>query len=149
MRSFSSYGYCWGYRNSGKTYYFRDVILSAMASHNIKAPRHWPLWGEFTGEFPQKGPVMRKMFPFNDVIMFPQLYSTYYGWHANRSHMFIPSISTNYLRFTNGCFTHWSSVNLSRLPSISNAVPQHIVAMWYGRHFANEADKFSYLKRSS
>ena len=38
---------------------------------NIKAPRHWPLCGEFTGPVnsPHKGPVTRKMFPFDDVIM--------------------------------------------------------------------------------
>ena len=39
---------------------------------NIKAPRHWPLCGEFTGDrwIPRtKGPVTRKMFPFDDVIM--------------------------------------------------------------------------------
>ena len=39
---------------------------------NIKAPRHWPLWGEFTGDrwTPcTKGQVTRKMFPFDDVIM--------------------------------------------------------------------------------
>ena len=33
---------------------------------SIKAPRHRPLWGEFTGD---KGPVTRKMFPSDDVIM--------------------------------------------------------------------------------
>ena len=62
-----------------------DVIISAMASkicawlfaqlsvqaqikENIKAPRHWPLWGE-SGGFPHEGPVTPKMFPFDDAIM--------------------------------------------------------------------------------
>ena len=36
---------------------------------NIKAPRHWPLCGEVTGEFSHKGPVTRKMFPIDDVII--------------------------------------------------------------------------------
>ena len=39
---------------------------------DIKAPRHWPLCGEFTGDRwipPHKWPVTRKMFPFDDVIM--------------------------------------------------------------------------------
>ena len=31
----------------------------------IKAQRHWPLWGDS----PHKGPVTRKMYPFDDVIM--------------------------------------------------------------------------------
>ena len=38
----------------------------------IKAPRHWPLWGEFScspGNSPQKGTVTQKMFSFADVIM--------------------------------------------------------------------------------
>ena len=37
---------------------------------NIKVQRHWPLWGES----PHKGPVTRKIFPFDDVIInFPKL----------------------------------------------------------------------------
>ena len=38
---------------------------------NIKAPSHWPLCGEFTGDWwiPHKRPVTRKKFPFDDVIM--------------------------------------------------------------------------------
>ena len=41
---------------------------------NIKAPRYWPLCGEFTGDrgpvkSPHKLPVTRNMFPFDDVIM--------------------------------------------------------------------------------
>ena len=26
-------------------------IVQAQANENIKAPRHWPLWGEFTGDW--------------------------------------------------------------------------------------------------
>ena len=60
--------------------YYSDVTMSAMASQkftqtfvqaqikeNIKAPRHWPLWGEFTADrwIPRKkGHLTRKMFPF-------------------------------------------------------------------------------------
>ena len=47
-------------------------IYSGADQRNFKAPRHWPLWGEFTGNRwipPQKGPVTRKMSPFGDVIM--------------------------------------------------------------------------------
>ena len=57
-------------RRSSDPYHYSDVIMSAIASQitsltlvcstniqiqikeNIKAPRHWPLCGEFTGEFP-------------------------------------------------------------------------------------------------
>ena len=47
-------------------------IYQAQIKENIKAPRHWPLCGEFTGGRripPHKWPVTRKMFPFDDVIM--------------------------------------------------------------------------------
>ena len=43
-------------------------LFKAQINENIKAPCHWPLWGEFTGD-PHKGPVTRKMFPFDDVIL--------------------------------------------------------------------------------
>ena len=38
---------------------------------NIKAPRHWLCAGNWPGPVnsPHKGPVTRKMFPFDDVIM--------------------------------------------------------------------------------
>ena len=55
------------YNYNESTCYYSDVIMGAMAAQitsliiftqpfiqaqineNIKAPRHWPLWGEFTG----------------------------------------------------------------------------------------------------
>ena len=45
--------------------------LQTQIKENIKAPRHWPLCGEFTGAVnsPHKGPVTRKLFPFDDVVM--------------------------------------------------------------------------------
>ena len=65
-------------------WHYSDVIMGAIASQitsltivystvysgadqiNIKAPRHWALCGEFTGD---KGPVTRKIFPFDEVLM--------------------------------------------------------------------------------
>ena len=50
---------------------FTQAVIQAQIKENIKAPRHWPWWGEFTGDrwIPRtKGPVTRKMFPFDDVI---------------------------------------------------------------------------------
>ena len=43
---------------------------------NMKAPRHWPLWGEFTGNrwFPAEMASNAEMFPFDDVIMILCLY---------------------------------------------------------------------------
>ena len=45
---------------------FTQPFIRVQIKGNIKAPRHWPLWGEFTGD---KWPVTRKMFPFDDVII--------------------------------------------------------------------------------
>ena len=47
-------------------------FIQAQIKENIKAPRHWLLCGEFTGDRwipPHKRPVTRKMFPSDDVIM--------------------------------------------------------------------------------
>ena len=67
--------------------HYSDVIMSVMASQissltivyssviqvqikeYIKAPRHCLLFGEFTVDRGHKGPVTRKMFPFDDVII--------------------------------------------------------------------------------
>ena len=51
---------------------FAQLLVYAQINKNIKAPRHWPLCVEFTdGRWitHTKGPVTRKMFPFDDVIM--------------------------------------------------------------------------------
>ena len=45
-------------------------FVQAQIKENIKVPRHWP--GEFYASpvnSPHKGPVTRKIFPFDDVIM--------------------------------------------------------------------------------
>ena len=47
-------------------------FVQARIKENTNAPRHWPLWGESTGDRwnpPHKRPITRKMFPFDDVIM--------------------------------------------------------------------------------
>ena len=54
-----------------------STVYSAQIKENIKAPRHWPMCGELTGDWwlvnsPHKGPVTGNMFPFDDVIMNPQ-----------------------------------------------------------------------------
>ena len=45
---------------------FTQPFIQPLMNENIKAPRHWPLWGELNS--PHKGTVARKMFPFDDVI---------------------------------------------------------------------------------
>ena len=49
---------------------FTQLLVQARIKDNIKAPRHWPLRGECTGD--QWVPLtkgLRKMFPFDDVIV--------------------------------------------------------------------------------
>ena len=58
--------------NSPASRKFAQPFVQAQIKENIKAPRHWPLWGEFTGHRwirLSKGQWTRKMFPFDDVIM--------------------------------------------------------------------------------
>ena len=46
---------------------FSQPFIQAQVKENIKAPRAGN--SPVTGEFPHKWPVMRKMFPLDDVIM--------------------------------------------------------------------------------
>ena len=63
----------YGVPNAGVSIFCLTVISGADL-RNIKAPRHWPLWVEYTGdrwpvESPHKGPVTRQILPFCDIIM--------------------------------------------------------------------------------
>ena len=42
-----------------------SIVYSGADQENIKAPRHWPLCGEFIKQMISNG----EMFPFNDVII--------------------------------------------------------------------------------
>ena len=42
-------------------------IVQVQIKENVIAPRHWPSWRESTGH---KGPNTRKMFTFDDLIMY-------------------------------------------------------------------------------
>ena len=75
---------------------FAQPFVGEQTKENIKAPNHWPYWGETSGDrgIPFKRPVTRKMFPFDDAIMFSakndsvtvvpcanfQTYSSDFGW---------------------------------------------------------------------
>ena len=51
---------------------FTQPFIQMQIKEYIKAPRHWPLCGEFHQrpvKSRHKWPVARKMFPFDDVIM--------------------------------------------------------------------------------
>ena len=51
---------------SPASWLFTQPFVQAQIKENIKAPRHWLL---STVNSPHKGPVTRKMFPVDDVIM--------------------------------------------------------------------------------
>ena len=46
-----------------------STVYQAQIKENIKTPHHWPLCGNSPVNSPHKWPVTRKMFPFDDVIM--------------------------------------------------------------------------------
>ena len=48
-----------------------STFIQAQIKENIKVPRHWLCEGihRWPVNSPHKGPVMWKMFPFDDVIM--------------------------------------------------------------------------------
>ena len=49
-----------------------STAFQVQIKENTKAQRHWPLWGaihRWPVNSPHKGPVTRKMFPIDDVIM--------------------------------------------------------------------------------
>ena len=54
---------------------FAQAFIQVHITENTKAPRHWPLWGEFAVDRWHKGPVTRKMFPFDDIIILKQVYA--------------------------------------------------------------------------
>ena len=58
---------------SPASWLFTQLFIHAQMKENIKAPRHWPLCGEFTRDqwipHTKWGPVSQKMFPFDDVII--------------------------------------------------------------------------------
>ena len=62
---------CYGISNHQPHGCLLNRLFRRRSKEKIKAPRHWPLCGEFTGPVnsPHKGPVTQKMFPFDDVIM--------------------------------------------------------------------------------
>ena len=57
-----------------------STVYSGADKKNIKAPRHWPLRGEFTDEFPAQRASTTENVSSDDVIMsFVQSPNTYYG----------------------------------------------------------------------
>ena len=49
--------------------FFTQLFVQAQIKESIEAPRHWPLWGEFIGDFLAQTASNAEMLPFDDVIM--------------------------------------------------------------------------------
>ena len=64
---------------------FTRPFIQAQIKESIKAPRQWPLCGEFTGDrrIPDKELVTRKMSPFDDVIMYHSDRSLWNSYFCN------------------------------------------------------------------
>ena len=88
-----------------------DCLLSRClgANKKIKASHHWPLWGESTGE--RRIPltrVTRKMFPFDDIIMYPgisqsHLQMSLWIWRPENSYWrYIMATLSTFLVFCEG-----------------------------------------------
>ena len=58
----------WGRLKTLSSLLFTQPIVQAQIKESIKAPRHRPLW-RYPVNSLHKGPVTRKMFAFDDVIM--------------------------------------------------------------------------------
>ena len=95
---------------SGNFFHYNDVIMSPMASQITSlAIVYWTVYSgtdektsklhvtglcegnsPMTGEFPHKGPVTRKMFPFDDVIMWWFTLIPFASWFL------LPALPLNY-----------------------------------------------------
>ena len=72
----TSYWARWGLKSPASRL-FTHPFIQVQIKENIHVPCHWPLWGEITVRgnhrspvnSPHKGPVTRKLFPFDYVIM--------------------------------------------------------------------------------
>ena len=75
-QSSASLSFVWGIHrwpvNSPASQSFAQLLVQPQIKENIKAPRHWTFVRgihRWPMNSPHKGPVTRKMFPFDDVIM--------------------------------------------------------------------------------
>ena len=126
--------------------HFSDVIMGTMASQitsltvvystvcsgadqrNIKAPRHWPLWGH-------KEPVTRKMLPFDKVIM-----------RKSQNFAIIwARVLSIWIKKHRKFLSQWHHLSLMRTQfSISNSVPAQIKAdLAQGMHLVGGANHYA------
>ena len=74
----------WWCLKSPASWLFVHSFIQAQIKENIKALRHWPLWGgnpPVTSGFPTQRASYAEMFPFDDIIM---TLPVYYGFSTGR-----------------------------------------------------------------
>ena len=83
--------YSEGIMRSIASWLFTQLIVYSRIKINIKAPRHWPLWGEppVTGRFPSQRTSNAEMFSFDDVIM---QFQWMHSWHHDKYPRVVTSV---------------------------------------------------------
>ena len=79
--AWTSYGALWGLKSPVSRLFAQPFIQSHNNQEIMKAPRHWPLWGESTGGFPSQ----RASNAENDSIWWRHhvVSNESLSWHAN------------------------------------------------------------------
>ena len=107
---------------------FTQRFIQAQIKENIKAPRHWLCEGNSPVNSTHKGPVTRKLFPFDDVIMsrqpaiYPPIHSSIFILAPSHPSTALAPINPSVRPF----FYSPNHPNIhpsSRRPSISPALP--------------------------
>ena len=80
---------------------FNSTVCSGVDKKSTKAPRHCPLWEEFTWPV-HKGPVTRKMFPFDDVMFFQSLKAR----NHQTPHLHTRSVNSSVINITHMILGH-------------------------------------------
>ena len=121
-----------------------STFIQAQVKENINAPRHWPLCGEFTVtdhrwpvNSPHKGPVTRKRFPFDDVIM------------DRRDIARFRSILTVSRNKHNRAYFHFENQHIKLLFRIHNDKKNHNLRQRKSRLYKLYSYSFFYIKDTS
>ena len=102
------------------------------ADKNTKAPRHWPLCGEFTWDSPHKWAVTRKKFPFDEVIM----------WLNFTSSSFIAFMPCIYFKW---CQNNMCETIIKHRKSIWVIIIKCAAYIWYQRDYFCQWTKGCFL----
>ena len=112
---------------------FTQPFIQAQIKENIKAPRHWPLCGEYHRSpvnSPHKWPVTRKLFPFDDVVMLREISGMYCNTFLQSSSSSQMNKVTVQLPWPSSLF-NWME---PRLPFYYRDISLSEIRVWMGNH---------------